>query len=62
MTRIRYQLICAVALYAPVTATFAIEYQAVENIAPVVLGYVPEPTALAILALTAPLLLRRRRR
>jgi len=34
MTRIRYQLICAVALCAPVTATFAIEYQAVENIAP----------------------------
>lgn len=34
MSRIRYQLICAVALCAPVTATFAIEYQEAENIAP----------------------------
>ena len=34
MARIRGQLICAVALYLPVAATLAAEYQEVENVAP----------------------------
>ena len=34
MARIRGLLICAVALYLPVAATLAAEYQEVENVAP----------------------------